>query len=227
MFHNTQGAVICLPALDLLDLSNAIVDVIAHTEDDFTCRNATCTRGSMNLINEETPLELSKPWEPATIISGGSAANYDCLGAASLGLRPASSARFAMTAPAIIIATTCAPWAPPSTPPPPPTAPPRRAAHPRHAGWRAHHEHLSRRLPGPGGVFFFPPRPPTADVEAEKVPWAAARSPISKVICGTRRTPRTPSRKAVELAHCAGKRVGADAFRFLLRRPYSATSSSA
>ena len=61
-------------SLDLLALGNAIVDVIAHTEDDFlVARNLH--KGSMNLINEETALELYEAMGPATIISGGSAAN--------------------------------------------------------------------------------------------------------------------------------------------------------
>ncbi|KPQ08768.1 MAG: ribokinase family sugar kinase [Saliniramus fredricksonii] len=72
-------------SLDLLALGNAIVDVIAHTEDDFlVARNLH--KGSMNLINEETALELYEAMGPATIISGGSAANT-IAGAASLGLK--------------------------------------------------------------------------------------------------------------------------------------------
>jgi sugar/nucleoside kinase (ribokinase family) len=71
--------------LDLLALGNAIVDVIAHTEDDFLI-SRKMQKGSMNLIDEATALEIYEAMGPATIISGGSAANT-IVGAASLGLK--------------------------------------------------------------------------------------------------------------------------------------------
>jgi sugar/nucleoside kinase (ribokinase family) len=74
-----------MPQLDLLALGNAIVDVIAHTEDDFLV-SRKMQKGSMNLIDEATALEIYEGMGPATIISGGSAANT-VVGAASLGLR--------------------------------------------------------------------------------------------------------------------------------------------
>jgi sugar/nucleoside kinase (ribokinase family) len=74
-----------MPQLDLLALGNAIVDVIAHTEDDFLVFRKM-QKGSMNLIDEATALDIYDAMGPATIISGGSAANT-VVGAASLGLR--------------------------------------------------------------------------------------------------------------------------------------------
>jgi sugar/nucleoside kinase (ribokinase family) len=74
-----------MPQLDLLALGNAIVDVIAHTEDDFLV-SRKMQKGSMNLIDEATALDIYDAMGPATIISGGSAANT-VVGAASLGLR--------------------------------------------------------------------------------------------------------------------------------------------
>lgn len=72
-----------MPQLDLLALGNAIVDVIAHTEDDFLVARKM-QKGSMNLIDEATALDIYGAMGPATIISGGSAANT-VVGAASLG----------------------------------------------------------------------------------------------------------------------------------------------
>lgn len=74
-----------MPQLDLLALGNAIVDVIAHTEDDFLVARKM-QKGSMNLIDEATALEIYEAMGPATIISGGSAANT-VVGAASLGVK--------------------------------------------------------------------------------------------------------------------------------------------
>ncbi len=74
-----------MPQLDLLALGNAIVDVLAHTEDDFLV-SRNMHKGSMNLIDEAKALELYDAMGPATIISGGSAANT-VVGSASLGLK--------------------------------------------------------------------------------------------------------------------------------------------
>ena len=46
-----------MPQLDLLALGNAIVDVIAHTEDDFLV-SRKMQKGSMNLIDEATALSI-------------------------------------------------------------------------------------------------------------------------------------------------------------------------
>ena len=71
-------------ALDVLALGNAIVDVIAHTDDDFLAARKL-HKGAMQLIDEARAEEL-RAMGPATIVSGGSAANT-VVGVASLGLR--------------------------------------------------------------------------------------------------------------------------------------------
>ena len=68
---------------DVLGIGNAIVDVIARTEDDFLIRN-NLAKGSMRLIDEPEAERLYKAMGPATIVSGGSAANT-IVGIASLG----------------------------------------------------------------------------------------------------------------------------------------------
>jgi sugar/nucleoside kinase (ribokinase family) len=73
------------PATDLLTIGNAIVDVIAHAEDDFLLREAI-HKGAMNLIDEARAEHLFQVMGPATIISGGSAANT-AVGAAMLGAK--------------------------------------------------------------------------------------------------------------------------------------------
>jgi sugar/nucleoside kinase (ribokinase family) len=72
---------------DVLGIGNAIVDVIAHTEDDFLIANHLA-KGSMRLIDEAEAERLYAAMGPATIISGGSAANTT-VGVASLGGRAA------------------------------------------------------------------------------------------------------------------------------------------
>ena len=68
---------------DVLGIGNAIVDVIAFTEDDFLISH-DLVKGSMRLIDEEQAEKLYQSMGPATIISGGSAANT-IVGVASLG----------------------------------------------------------------------------------------------------------------------------------------------
>ena len=68
---------------DVLGIGNAIVDVLAHTEDDFLIANHLA-KGSMRLIDETEAERLYGAMGPATIISGGSAANTT-VGIASLG----------------------------------------------------------------------------------------------------------------------------------------------
>jgi len=68
---------------DVLGLGNAIVDVISRTDDDFlAARNLR--KGSMQLIDEAAAQSLYESMGPATIVSGGSAANT-IIGVASLG----------------------------------------------------------------------------------------------------------------------------------------------
>src|SRR4051794_3899378 len=71
--------------LDLLVLGNAIVDVIARTDDAFLSAQGV-VKGAMQLIDETRAEELFGAMGPATIISGGSGANT-AVGAAILGAR--------------------------------------------------------------------------------------------------------------------------------------------
>ena len=68
---------------DVLGIGNAIVDVLAHTEDDFLLANHLA-KGSMRLIDEAEAERLYAAMGPATVVSGGSAANT-IVGVASLG----------------------------------------------------------------------------------------------------------------------------------------------
>ena len=72
---------------DVLAIGNAIVDLIAATDDAFLARESL-TKGSMRLIEEEEAERLYHHMGPITEISGGSAANT-AAGIASLGGRAA------------------------------------------------------------------------------------------------------------------------------------------
>jgi sugar/nucleoside kinase (ribokinase family) len=72
---------------DVLTLGNAIVDVIARSEEDFLLRHGLA-KGSMTLIDESMAEKLYADMGPATVISGGSAANT-AAGVASFGGRAA------------------------------------------------------------------------------------------------------------------------------------------
>lgn len=69
--------------LDILALGNAIVDVLARTDERFLADHAL-SKGSMQLIDEPRAERLYAAMGPATVVSGGSAANT-AVGAASLG----------------------------------------------------------------------------------------------------------------------------------------------
>ena len=71
--------------LDILALGNAIVDVLARTEDTFLVDQAL-HKGAMQLIDEARAESLYGAMGPAVIVSGGSAANT-AVGAASLGAK--------------------------------------------------------------------------------------------------------------------------------------------
>ncbi|MGA0597007.1 adenosine kinase [Enterovirga sp. CN4-39] len=71
--------------LDILALGNAIVDVLAQTDERFLVDHGLA-KGSMQLIDEARAEALYAAMGPATIVSGGSAANT-AVGAASLGAR--------------------------------------------------------------------------------------------------------------------------------------------
>jgi len=75
------------PTHDVLCIGNAIVDVIAHADEAFL-RRFNVAKGSMTLIDADLAETLYAAMGPATIISGGSAANT-AVGVASLGGRAA------------------------------------------------------------------------------------------------------------------------------------------
>jgi len=70
---------------EVLGLGNAIVDVIARTEDDFLLKNGLA-KGGMMLIDEAAAHRLYHEMGAATVISGGSAANT-IVGLASFGIK--------------------------------------------------------------------------------------------------------------------------------------------
>jgi adenosine kinase len=72
---------------DVLGLGNAIVDVIARTDDDFLLKHAM-RKGSMSLIDERRAGQIYDAMGPAMEISGGSAANT-VVGVAGFGARAA------------------------------------------------------------------------------------------------------------------------------------------
>ena len=61
-------------SVQLLGISNAIVDVLAHVDDDFL-KDIGAVPGSMTLINRDQAHELYGKMGPATEMSGGSVAN--------------------------------------------------------------------------------------------------------------------------------------------------------
>src|ERR1700726_1778338 len=72
---------------DVIGIGNAIVDVIARTEDDFLVAHGM-RKGTMALIDEGRAAAIYDAMGPAVEISGGSAANT-IVGVASLGARAA------------------------------------------------------------------------------------------------------------------------------------------
>jgi sugar/nucleoside kinase (ribokinase family) len=72
---------------DVLGIGNAIVDVLARTDDDFLVRQ-NMRKGAMTLIDEARATAIYDAMGPAVEISGGSAANT-IVGCASLGARAA------------------------------------------------------------------------------------------------------------------------------------------
>src|SRR6266850_3475308 len=73
--------------IDVLGIGNAIVDVIARTEDDFLIKHAM-NKGTMALIDEPRAEAIYASMGPAIEISGGSGANT-IAGVASFGARAA------------------------------------------------------------------------------------------------------------------------------------------
>src|ERR1044072_8749309 len=72
---------------DVLGIGNAIVDVIARTEDDFLVKHGM-SKGAMALIDEPRAEAIYASMGPAVEISGGSAANT-IAGVSSFGARAA------------------------------------------------------------------------------------------------------------------------------------------
>jgi sugar/nucleoside kinase (ribokinase family) len=72
---------------DVLGIGNAIVDVIAQTEEDFLLKQGM-NKGTMALIDEPRAAAIYEAMGPAVETSGGSAANT-IVGLASLGTRAA------------------------------------------------------------------------------------------------------------------------------------------
>jgi sugar/nucleoside kinase (ribokinase family) len=72
-----------MTSYDVLTIGNAIVDIIARTEDDFLVANGII-KGAMNLIDGERAELLYSRMGPAVETSGGSAGNTTA-GVASLG----------------------------------------------------------------------------------------------------------------------------------------------
>ena len=72
---------------DVLGIGNAIVDVIARTDEDFLLKQGM-NKGAMALIEETRAEAIYDAMGPAREISGGSAANT-IVGVASLGARAA------------------------------------------------------------------------------------------------------------------------------------------
>ena len=60
--------------VQLLGISNAIVDVLAHVNEEFL-HKIGAERGSMTLIDKEQARELYDQMGPAIEMSGGSVAN--------------------------------------------------------------------------------------------------------------------------------------------------------
>ena len=60
--------------IDVQALGNAIVDVLAQTDEGFLVARKL-HKGAMQLIDEPRPRSSTARWGPATVISGGSAAN--------------------------------------------------------------------------------------------------------------------------------------------------------
>jgi sugar/nucleoside kinase (ribokinase family) len=75
------------PSYDVLGIGNAIVDVIAHADDDFLVRH-DMRKGTMSLIAEERAEHIYESMGPAVEISGGSAANT-IVGVSDFGARAA------------------------------------------------------------------------------------------------------------------------------------------
>lgn len=73
------------PSIDVVGIGNAIVDIIAHADDDFLTAQ-DLAKGSMALIDEDRAEALYSAMGPAVRLSGGSAGNT-IAGLGSLGAK--------------------------------------------------------------------------------------------------------------------------------------------
>ena len=73
----------CETRFDVLAIGNAIVDILAHGDEEFLTNNGL-KKGTMSLIEDNGLKGIYKQIEPANICSGGSAAN-SVVGIVSLG----------------------------------------------------------------------------------------------------------------------------------------------
>src|SRR5579872_5949483 len=73
--------------IEVLGLGNSLVDLFAHIEEDFLVAESM-QKAAMILIDEERAEQLYRRMGPATIVSGGSAANT-IAGVRSLGVASA------------------------------------------------------------------------------------------------------------------------------------------
>ena len=132
---------------DVLGIGNAIVDVIANTEDDFLVKHGM-HKGGMALIDEARARTIYDAMGPAIRASGGSAANT-IVGVASLGARAAFVGKVNEDQLGrVFIHDIRAAGVSFHTEPARSRALDRALLHHGDAGRRAHHEHLSRRRAG-------------------------------------------------------------------------------
>jgi len=69
-----QGNAMTEATLDVVGIGNAIIDLLAHAEDQFLLDHKLA-KGAMTLIDEATAERLYQAMGPATRVSGGSAGN--------------------------------------------------------------------------------------------------------------------------------------------------------
>ena len=169
------------PQFDVLGIGNAIVDVMARTEEDFLVRQKL-VKGSMRLVEPAKSERLYELMGPAIEASGGCAGNT-AAGVASFGGRAAFIGKVAedqlghiyrhdMHALGVHF----------DTPPLKGGDADRPLDDPDHAGRRADDEHLSRRLPSSCAAGY---RRATVDAAADHLSRGLS--------LGSGRSPRTPS----------------------------------
>ena len=66
-----QGNAMTEATLDVVGIGNAIIDLLAHAEDQFLLDHKLA-KGAMTLIDEATAERLYQAMGPATRVSGGS-----------------------------------------------------------------------------------------------------------------------------------------------------------